>query len=198
MRRYVVGIVVLGLVGLVGISQPAAAQLGVRGGGSYAFATVKAGTALTSVDTGERWGLTAGAVYAGGLIPFLGWELGAFYSQQGFSAAGQDVKLDYLQVPVLLAIKLPMLFKIYGGPVLGFQVKCETPAGTTIGGEAFDCDTGTKNLDLGIRGGVSLRFIPLLSLDLSYTHGTSDVGESAALDIRNRALTATVGLNLPF
>jgi hypothetical protein len=198
MKRCVVGIVAGALVGLAGVPAPAAAQLGVRGGGSYAFATVKSGASLTNVDTGKRWGLTAGVVYGGGVIPFLGWELGAFYSQQGFSAAGQDVKLDYFQVPVLLAIKLPMLFKIYGGPVLGFQVKCETPTATTIGGEPFDCDTGTKNLDLGIRGGVSLRFIPLLSLDLSYTHGTSDVGESATLDIKNRALTATVGLNLPF
>lgn len=198
MKRYVIGLVVSALVGLVGISQPAAAQLGVRAGGSYAFATVKSGAPLTGVDTGERWGLTAGVVYGGGLIPFLGWELGAFYSQQGFSAAGQDVKLDYLQVPVMLAIKLPMLFKVYAGPVLGFQLKCETPAGTTIGGEAFECDTGTKNLDFGVRGGVSLRFIPFLSLDLYYTHGARDVAESAALDIRNRALSAAVGLNLPF
>jgi hypothetical protein len=184
---------VLGMLGIV--AAPLHAQLGVRAGVNYAVAAVRTGS--TDVDTGHRWGYHVGAVYGGGFL--VGYEIGAYYTQKGFSvgsgATGGDVKLDYVEIPLLLAVRLPFV-RAYAGPAVAYRLACATAGTPSLGGSPFTCDGETRSVDVGLRAGLGMKFL-LFSLDASYTRGSNDIAKSAGLEIRNRVVAVSLGLSLP-
>jgi hypothetical protein len=165
-------------------AMPAAAQVGITGGGIYADANVEVDG--SSVDTESRTGFQFGVSYATGGV--FGVIVGGYYSEKGFSVANSSnrVKLSYIEVPVMGVVRLPILERVigprvYGGINGGFEVSCSTDGI----GYATLCDE-TNSFDFGLKGGIGLQVL-FFGLDFAYTYGLTDVAKEADLKINNRA-----------
>jgi hypothetical protein len=189
---------VLACLSLAAIAGEAEAQLvgvefGVRGGVSVASASFD----LETVDADNRTGFVGG--------PFLNLDFGIFgaqvagvYHQMGFESEDLDLDLDYLEVPVVLKVGLPLpLLKpsVFGGVSLGFEGACEVN-----GVECSEDDTsgtqyaGVAGADVRLSLGVASLWV-----DGRYNFGLSDVNDAGdALaeigDFQNRAWNFTVGI----
>ena len=165
-------------------AMPAAAQVGITGGGIASDANVEDDG--TSVDTESRTGFQFGVSYATGSV--FGVIVGAYYSEKGFGLTDSSdrVRLSYIEVPVMGVVRLPFLERtigprVYGGINGGYEVGCSTEG---LGSEGF-CDE-TNKFDFGLKGGIGLQVL-FLGLDFAYTYGLSDVAKEEAVKINNRA-----------
>jgi len=165
-------------------AMPAAAQVGITGGGIYSDASVESDG--TSVDTDSRTGFQFGVSYATGSV--FGVIFGGYYTEKGFDVANSPdrVRLSYIEVPVMGVVRLPFLERtigprVYGGINGGFEVSCSTE-GTV---SATFCDE-TNSFDFGLKGGIGLQVL-FIGLDFAYTYGLTDVAKEESLKINNRA-----------
>ena len=165
-------------------AMPAAAQVGITGGGIYSDANVEVDGA--SVDTESRTGFQFGVSYATGSV--FGVIFGGYYTEKGFDVANSPdrVRLSYIEVPVMGVVRLPFLERtigprVYGGINGGFEVSCSTD-GTV---SSTFCDE-TNSFDFGLKGGIGLQVL-FIGLDFAYTYGLTDVAKEEALKINNRA-----------
>ena len=165
-------------------AMPAAAQVGITGGGIYSDASVEANG--SSVDTESRTGFQFGASYATGSV--FGLIFGGYYTEKGFDVANSAdrVRLSYIEVPVMGVVRLPFLERVigprvYGGINGGFEVSCSTDGS----GYATLCDE-TNSFDFGLKGGIGLQVL-FFGLDFAYTYGLTDVAKEEDLKINNRA-----------
>lgn len=165
-------------------AMPAAAQVGITGGGIYSDASVERNG--VSVDTESRTGFQFGASYATGSV--FGLIFGGYYTEKGFDVANSAdrVRLSYIEVPVMGVVRLPFLERVigprvYGGINGGFEVSCSTHGGVP----ATFCDE-TNGFDFGLKGGIGLQVL-FFGLDAAYTYGLTDVASEEDLKINNRA-----------
>jgi len=163
---------------------PAAAQVGITAGGLYSDANLEVDGA--SVDTESRAGFQFGVSYATGSV--FGVIFGGYYSQKGFDVANTDdqVRLSYIEVPVMAVVRLPFLERtigprLYGGINGGFEVSCDTQ-----GSDSSTLCEETNSFDFGLKGGIGLQVL-FIGLDLAYTYGLTDVAKEESVKINNRA-----------
>lgn len=150
-----------------------------------------------AAGTDPRLGAVGGAFVRFDVTPAVALQLEALYSQEGAEDFDGTYKLDYVDVPVLLRLGVPVSpladAGVYAGPSLGIPVRSK-----------FDFDNGAEadeetNLDVGVTVGVDFWSGPV-GVDLRYTAGLTDVFSDeigglpvTALDIRNQAFTVTLG-----
>jgi len=122
--------------------------------------------------------------------PFTGTDIGETYT----------VKLDYLQLPVLAAmsVPLPSLVKprIFAGPYVAYNLKAQ---GSYANASPTDLDF-IKAFDYGavVGIGTDLDFlIAKVMLDGRYTFGLASIHEDGD-DVKNRTISVMVGLLLNF
>ena len=122
MKKYFVFIGLFFLIG--GISAQAQLKFGLKAGVNLANASF--GDGLDNFKTKNLTGFQAGP-----MLEFKFIDLAVLYSQQGFKldqgGGWEDYKLNNLQVPVNLKLKiglLPKLLKVYGsaGPYVNFNL----------------------------------------------------------------------------
>ena len=106
------------------------------------------------------------------------------------------MKLDYLEVPVLLQYNLipgPISPNIFAGPALGIKLSAK---GESPGGAEEDIDD-VKSMDLGlvIGGGVILN--DKFTVDLRFSLGLSTIDDSDnEADIKNQVISLMAGICL--
>ncbi len=148
------------------------------------------------------------------LQPELLWlRKGASLSSSAFGDFSADLKLDYVEIPLLLVIPVSQQGGVspyfFGGPTIAFEAACEV---SVEGGGidlSADCDEGDevnvgeerKKTDLGIALGASHR-IPAggggVLLEGRYTHGFTNLDDSADPDtIKNRSIAVLFGYSFP-
>ncbi|MCL7960820.1 MAG: PorT family protein [marine benthic group bacterium] len=167
-------------------AMPAAAQVGITGGGIYSNAAVELDG--SSVETNDRTGFQFGVSYATGGI--FGVIVGGYYSEKGFEVAStlERARLSYIEVPVMGVVRLPILERVigprlYGGVNGGFEVSCSTEGTGLV--TAGLCEN-TNSFDFGLKGGIGLQVL-FFGLDFAYTYGLTDVAKEESLKINNRA-----------
>ncbi|MEP6779966.1 MAG: porin family protein [Gemmatimonadaceae bacterium] len=170
-----------------------------------------------SFDKKKRIGLDAGVFMKIPLGGMLSLQPEVHYTQNGFSITSStgdvsslDLKIDYLQIPVLLRLDAggadaavhPILLAGASG---SYRLKCSlsgTGGGTSV---STDCNAGTdsqdpfKKSDFSLVGGAGLAFVSMghsLSLQARYTHGLSSIAtnNTATSNPKNRALAVLLGL----
>jgi len=121
------------------------------------------------------------------------------FSQKGakFETPVQEVKvhLNYIEIPVLLLYKLPLIptlsFNIQGGGYFGMKLDEHWEPGEYVtDGDLF------KQTDYGIVVGAGFGFNALfteLQMDVRYAIGMANISEDEAV-AKNRNLIATVGI----
>ena len=187
---------------MLGIQSALAAQgeVGIKAGASFGDISNKG---LLPGNLKHRTGFAGGLYFgSGGLI---GFGVEGLYAQRGAESdettATADTKLDYIDVPVYLKIRIPtpgIKPFIYAGPQVSYEVKCRTGAGVDCGDYGT---TGRSRWDYagvigaGIRlGGGNLGF----GIEGRYVYGLKDlkpstVTSSSSYKNRSFLLLASIG-----
>jgi hypothetical protein len=187
----------LALLFTVAGAAPVAAQMtyGARMGVNFADVSFDADE---DVPTSARKGLLAGVFVT---IP-LGWltvQPEALYTVKGTSLdpAGftTDYIVDYVEVPVLVRLRLPRNAYVVAGPAMAFRLRARNRIAFSGSTEEFDLGEKVESFDLGIVGGVGLD-IRRWVVDARYTHGLSDIDTDSSDDVRlrNRVFSVSAGI----
>lgn len=122
------------LVTLLLLPAPARAQVATRFVGLTAGATLS-DLSAGGASSGSRWGFTAGAVTGAVTFDYSFIQFEPAWTQTG----GDDLRLDYLDIPVLIGALVPLgnrstILRMYGGVGVGFKLGCKAGSVT-----AFAC-----------------------------------------------------------
>jgi len=130
----------------IGLHAPASAQrLFLHPEAGVQFSTVRSLPLDPGQETKLRTGFVGGLGILYSISPRVTFGTGAYYSSQGviFSEAGSPeitFKLDYVQVPLTLAVGFPtggpVTPRVFAGPMVGFKASCKVSAS----GETLNCD----------------------------------------------------------
>jgi hypothetical protein len=188
--------------------------LGFKGGINIAEQNLSAGG--VSLNFENRTGFVGGAFATIGLGTTLFLQPEALYSSKGFKIDVSDiidgdaeasVKLDYLEIPVLIGARFdiadsPLRPSIYAGPSVGFKLSCNASGSVEGVTETEDCSDGYESVDFGLDFGASLA-LELSSFDLifdgRYALGLTNTAKDATGDesLKNRAWQFMVGFGFP-
>lgn len=171
MRRFgvVCAAVVVGVMSAEMQADAGPWRFGARAGVN--LATIR-GDFADFVQPKMQTGLAAGGFVEHALVPQVAFELDVLYLQKGFQieSEGTDqqgnptgiqtthLRLQYLEVPVLIRLSLPswgaVAPYVIGGPTAGFAL-----GGKFEGfGEEADVGDDLKKVDFGVTGGLGARF----------------------------------------
>lgn len=185
---------------------PADAQIGTEIGG-------KAGVTFSTVDDPD---FDAETLVAFGVGAYVRFALAQAFSiqpellfmrkgaKQEFDVFDAEIKLDYIEVPVLARYDIstegnlsPYLF---AGPTFAFEVGC-----TVSDDEGdFDCDDEedfeTESFDIGATAGVGVGFAAgrgTFFIEGRYTFGFTDILASEEFESKNRSGAVMIGYGVP-
>lgn len=175
---------------------PAKSQFGVIAGVSLGNVT---GSDTDQIgNTANRTGFLAGLMANFALGNILNIRPEAFYIQKGVKESGTDfsIKLDYIEVPVLLVGTIPMAGnvkpEIFAGPQVSFRVGCSFSGG----GSSVSCnDAGAEltSVNYGVVFGAAVRIAAFL-VSVQYDLGLNTVdAETDPDDIKLTALMFKLG-----
>lgn len=173
-------------------SVTAQTTFGIKGGLSFATLSNK------QPDWETRTGFAAGIALDTRAGP-IGIQPELLYIQKGVTGDGTPSsdapKLDYIEVPVLLKLTLPIPAIqpfVYAGPSIGFRLSCKV-------GE-IDCDSDViKSTDFGAALGGGIRFGGArgLTLEGRYLWGLKDINKpSAGVESKTRTFLVIAGISL--
>lgn len=163
-------------------------EIGVVGGATF--------TTLRGLDVDDRTGNLYGAYLVLPIAGPLQWQFEAIASSRGATPRGagfgSELRLRYLEVPVLLRLSLAKGSRLnphlYAGPYAGLRIDC------TVEGTSGDCDDvpgiSTKTVDVGgiAGGGVSVDLGGLmLTGGVRYNFGVSTIAEFERDNVREAA-----------
>lgn len=197
------------------VAAPAEAQdlrLGIELGMSLSgFHFERSGDGSTGLDE-HRNGVVAGATAAYRLGARVGLESGVFWVQKGARGALQgfeepidtDVRLSYVQVPLLLRVtpfpRLPARLSLAAGPRVSFETGCSMDQGMSSAALVVGCYAPRATTDVGFLFGTGVAW-PVgaaeLMLEVRYDLGLRDIDTTGTLDTRNRGLTLAPRLSIP-
>ena len=141
---------------------------------------VKAGVNFASIggdDTGDLSSLTsfhAGVVAEIPLSDKFSFQPELVYSAQGatLDADGDvDIKLDYINVPLLAKFYVADNFSLYAGPQIGFLASAKV--------EDEDIKDSVKSIDFGINLGLGYKMESGLNFAAGYNLGLSDINDDS-------------------
>ena len=141
----------------------------------------------------------------------LGFETGFLYMPKGastdFDEGTGTLKLDYVEVPLLLRLGINMLGPIKPvillGGYVGFKASCKVEGEGDGFSAEVDCDEfelETKSMDYGLTGGLSVD-IPvgdraILSPTVRYSRGLADIPDVEDTDVKNSAIQLGAALRI--
>jgi hypothetical protein len=194
----------LGLI-LVGGASTAMAQEysgGVKAGVNFAKLHFDGDEADNSAID-NRTGLVAGVFIVWPASGRLAVQTEALYSQKGATfheeGASGSVKLDYLDVPILLRLSTPASngtsFHVFGGPSLGVRLRARSEIEFQGETESEDFSDEVERFDLGLVAGAGVEFGRVV-IDGRYTWGLSNLNTRADDDvkIRHRVFSIMAGV----
>lgn len=162
-------------------AQAQGVDFGIKGGANFANLNGADGVNTKSVTSWH-----AGAVLELNITPSFSVQGEAIYSSQGAKVnEASDIKLDYVNVPVLAKFYiLPEKVSLVAGPQFSFLTK-DTK------------DFKAKSTDLGLAGGIEAKLIAGLFVQARYVAGLTNINDNEAYkaDIKNGVFQLSVGYN---
>lgn len=180
------------------IAQDQPAAVGVKGGVN--FADLQFDTDAGDGNFDRRAGFVGGLFVIWPANRRVALQTEALFSQKG-AKVDQDgidgkIKLDYLDVPVLLRVSSNPLvqtsFHAFAGPSFGIRVRARAKG--DFEGETSDEDISDdiERLDMGLVVGAGID-IGHLTIDGRYSWGLSDVFKDDEVKVKNRVLSIMAG-----
>ena len=147
-------------------------RFGVKGG-------VNINNFSGDVDTESLVGFHVGGFAEIKIIERLAIQPEILYSSQGakYNFLGDDVnlKLNYINVPVLAKFFITKQFTVEGGPQIGFLVSAKD--------DGDDAKDFYKSTDFGFNFGAGYSFTDNLAVNLRYTVGLSNIADYDTDDV---------------
>ncbi|MFP9115416.1 porin family protein [Flavobacterium sp. RHBU_3] len=173
-KLFIAAIMVLGTY----TAQAQGVDFGIKAGANFANFNGDA-------DTKSVTSWHAGAVLELSLVPTFSIQGEALYSSQGAKIdGGEDIKLDYVQVPVLAKFYIiPDRISLVAGPQFSFLTK-DTE------------DFKAKSTDIGLAGGVEAKIVAGLFAQARYTIGLNNINDDEVSgDVKNAVFQLSLGYN---
>jgi hypothetical protein len=201
--KRITGLMMVGGLMTTGLSaQDRVTTAGMLGG--ISFATFS-GEDIDGAET--KAGLALGGYVSFGMSPRFAIETGALYSQRGAKASDQGftlkLKVDYIEVPLLLSTRFPGQSSITpffsAGPAVAVKVGCGVSfsgGGASVDGGCEDAedelDGGLKSVDAGLVGalGIEVRSFRVMA---RYYLGMTSIVDGQDGTIKNRVFSLLVG-----
>lgn len=211
MHRFKVGMLALFLS--ASAAAPLAAQewyVGLEGGLNISNLDVE------NEDFDSETGIRIGGVLRHDFAPngLIGIQTGVAYSQKGASESDTEgeaaIELDYIEVPLLLAVNVPTNSSVrprfYAGPQISFEASCTLTGTSGTVSVDLDCDTqeledlgfNTKGTDFSLLfgGGLEIAAGPgVLTFDGRYDLGLTNINDTEGdeTDVKNRNIQLMAG-----
>ncbi|NER15696.1 porin family protein [Spongiivirga citrea] len=170
-------LVAVALIGFNAATHAQGAHLGFKAG--LNFADFNGG----DLNADSRTGFHVGLVAELRLSDNFAIQPEAIYSSQGVELTSDDLKIDYLNIPVLADIKLFKAVSLQAGPQFGFKVNEDQVQ--NIG--------DVKDLDVGGAVGLEVKILKFFA-QARYNFGLTDVLESANSP-KNAVFQLSAGFN---
>jgi hypothetical protein len=105
------------------------------------------------------------------------------FSMQGANGrSNSDIKLNYINVPVMFQYMFDNGFRIMAGPQLGFLLSAKVKNNNT----SVDVKDSFKSVDLGVGIGASYVHPPSnIGIDARYNFGLTDISENSTRELKN-------------
>ena len=189
-RRTILSALVLSVAASSGVLAQAEVHFGVLAGGVFA----KVGGSDATGDIKTRVGIAAGGFVTIGVSKNFAIEPEALFVQKGAkqeeSGVTSNLKLSYVEVPVLLKLRFPgsgtVVPHVYAGPYLGFKAGCHLSGTDGTVSASVNCDEDpfnfkVKSTDFGATfgGGVD---VGRAIIDVRYDLGFSKIGDDTGGD----------------
>jgi hypothetical protein len=114
------------------------------------------------------------------------------YSMQGGEAGNTKLKLNYLNLPVLVQYMIDNGFRLQMGPQLGFLLSAKAKSGNI----EIDIDDTYSSLDFSLAFGAGYLFPVGIGIDARFNLGISNISDDNSFEARNRVFQ--VGLFYQF
>jgi len=164
---------------------------------------VKAGVNFASIggdeadDFGSRTSFHFGVTAGIGVSDNFNVQPELVYSSQGASldieGIDADIKLDYVNLPIMAQFQVADGFSIELGPQFGFLMSAKVEAD----GEEEDIKDDLKGLDIGAGVGVNYAMASGLNIGARYNLGLSDINDGEG-DISNQNNVIQVSIGYRF
>lgn len=177
--------------------------------GVMAGANMSTLTGDFSTDLKNNTGFIAGAFVRIGALGFAV-QPGAYYTVKGAKSsdfsddAGSKTSLDYLEVPLILRIGLPMHLYVGAGPAVGIKLGCKITEQAVDAGASQDCKDVVDGPDFkstevsGIaEAGIEFRHWSLgarADLGISNVQEAVNGGGAGDLNVKTRTLSAVLAI----
>lgn len=159
---------------------------------------LKAGVNIANVDVedSEDWDAKTG-FHAGGLVHIHVDQHFAVQPELMFSAQGGEdgnvkLKLNYINLPVLLQYMTNSGFRLQTGPQVGFLLSAETETGDV----EVDVDDNLKSVDFAWSFGAGYIFPSRFGIDARYNLGISNINDVSPAEARNRVFQVGIFYHL--
>ncbi|WP_298512974.1 porin family protein [uncultured Kordia sp.] len=140
------------------------------------------GTNLNDIQDGlndSRIGFVAGFFIDMSLTEKIRFQPEFLYSAQG--AKEENLRADYLQVPLMLKYELTDFLNIQLGPQIGVKI--------------HEFEDNFKNFDFGVNGGIGLTILENVAIEARYNLGLADMfDEDRAPNIEGKNAVIQIGL----
>lgn len=177
MKLYLIAIIVLAFM-TVGSANAQEITFGVKGG-----LNVYTLDSNNNSDLGSKIGVNFGVLGHTHLNELFALQPEIIYSQKGAKSGDTSLKLDYINVPVLVQYMFDNGFRMQAGPQLGFMMNAEAINNNST----VNLEENYKSVDLGLSiGGSYLSSTSGFGIDARYNHGLSDISENSASRSYNR------------
>lgn len=157
------------------------------------FATFVDRPSNTSVDS--RTGLLVGTYFNFKLVSIPVWiQTEGLYTQKGFESGDATLKMDYLEVPVLVKVNFGSgRFQphVYGGPYFGFPINSE------ITGNNLTLQVNNPETDIGVVLGAGTDItvgLTKINIGARYSFGRDDAIQDTPG--KNSVISIVAGINL--
>ncbi len=164
-------------------------------------------------DASRRTGFMAGVLLVLPVAPSIAIEPEFLYSSKGVTGNDTDVdatlKMDYVEVPVLLRVEVPTSGGVkpflYGGPAVSFKARCKIEVsgqGVNINSNCDELESPgmkLKTVDYGLVGGGGLAFDVggrTFSIGARYDHSLGKIADAS--DSKHRVISVLATFEFPW
>ncbi len=158
-------------------------ELGLKAGANFAN---------TDIDNAESITAFHGGAYGLVKIANIGVQPEILWSKQGNDLSGLgELDLNYVNIPVMLKLYLPLGLNFQAGPQFGILMNSDA---TTADGMDFSDSLKDSDLSAALGAGWDAPFG--LQFNARYVLGLSDINEGQGDAIRNRTFQLSIGYSL--
>jgi hypothetical protein len=154
----------------------------------------KIGLNSYTINTGDNSGLDSRIGIHAGLIGHIhlnnqfGLQPEIVYSMQGAKSGNTELKMDYINIPVMVQYMFDNGFRLQAGPQLGFLINAKAENGSSI-----DIKDDYKSMDAGLSLGAGYVHPPTdFGIDIRYNLGLSDISENSNIESTSRGLQISI------